>query len=140
MQINADMQQIEKNEKYRIDKWLFAARFFKTRALAAAAIDRGRVMINDQRIKPAKTVSVGDKIEIRINNYQYTIEVLGLSNKRGSAPQAQLLYRETDASREQRALLAAKLKSQPQPFFAKGRPTKRDRREIERLTSSADEF
>ncbi|MBY0474758.1 MAG: RNA-binding S4 domain-containing protein [Nitrosomonas sp.] len=134
------MQSTENNEKYRIDKWLFAARFFKTRALAAAAIDRGRIMINDQRIKPAKTIAVGDKIEIRINNYQYTIEVLGLSNKRGSAPQAQQLYRETDESREQRVLLAARLKAQPQPFFAKGRPTKRDRREIERLTSSTGEF
>ncbi len=134
------MGSVDNNEKYRIDKWLFAARFFKTRALAAEAIDRGRVMINDQRIKPAKTVAVGDKIEVRINNYQYVIEVLGLSNKRGSAPQAQQLYRETDESREERALLAARLKAQPQPFFAKGRPTKRDRREIERLTSSAGEF
>lgn len=134
------MGSVDNNEKYRIDKWLFAARFFKTRVLAAEAIDRGRVMINDQRIKPAKTVAVGDKIEIRINNYQYVIEVLGLSNKRGSAPQAQQLYRETDESREERALLAARLKAQPQSFFAKGRPTKRDRREIERLTSSAGEF
>ncbi|PXX16787.1 heat shock protein Hsp15 [Nitrosomonas ureae] len=134
------MQSNENNEKYRIDKWLFAARFFKTRALAAEAIDRGRVAINDQKIKPAKTVEVGDRVEIRINNYQYTIEVLGLSNKRGSAPQAQQLYRETEESREQRALLAARLKAQPQPFFTKGRPTKRDRREIERFTLNTDEF
>ncbi|SEP75026.1 RNA-binding S4 domain-containing protein [Nitrosomonas ureae] len=134
------MQPNENNEKYRIDKWLFAARFFKTRALAAEAIDRGRVAINDQKIKPAKTVAVGDRVEIRINNYQYTIEVLGLSNKRGSAPQAQQLYRETEESRKQRALLAARLKAQPQPFFTKGRPTKRDRREIERFTLNTDEF
>ncbi|MBY0498390.1 MAG: RNA-binding S4 domain-containing protein [Nitrosomonas sp.] len=134
------MQSNENNEKYRIDKWLFAARFFKTRALAAEAIDRGRVAINDQKIKPAKTVAVGDKVEIRINNYQYTIEVLGLSNKRGSAPQAQQLYRETEESREQRVLLAARLKAHPQPFFTKGRPTKRDRREIQRFTSHIDEF
>ncbi|SOD16484.1 RNA-binding S4 domain-containing protein [Nitrosomonas ureae] len=134
------MQFNENNEKYRIDKWLFAARFFKTRALAAEAIDRGRVAINDQKIKPAKTVAVGDRVEIRINNYQYTIEVLGLSNKRGSAPQAQQLYRETEESRKQRALLAARLKAQPQPFFTKGRPTKRDRREIERFTLNTDEF
>ncbi|PSJ17784.1 RNA-binding S4 domain-containing protein [Nitrosomonas supralitoralis] len=134
------MQSNDDNEKYRIDKWLFAARFFKTRSLAAEAIDRGRVSINDQRIKPAKTVAVGDKVEIRINNYIYTIDVLGLSNKRGSASQAQQLYRETDESREQRELLAARLKAQPQPFFTRGRPTKRDRREIERLTSGTDEF
>lgn len=134
------MHSNENNEKYRIDKWLFAARFFKTRALAAEAIDRGRVAINDQKIKPAKTVAVGDRVEIRINNYQYTIEVLGLSNKRGSAPQAQQLYRESEESREQRELLAARLKAQPQPFFTKGRPTKRDRREIERFTLNTDEF
>jgi ribosome-associated heat shock protein Hsp15 len=134
------MQSNENNEKYRMDKWLFAARFFKTRALAAEAIDRGRVALNDQKIKPAKTVAVGDKVEIRINNYQYTIEVLELSNKRGSAPQAQQLYRETEESREQRALLAARLKAQPQPFVTKGRPTKRDRREIERFTSNTGEF
>lgn len=134
------MQSNDDNEKYRIDKWLFAVRFFKTRSLAAEAIDRGRVSINDQRIKPAKTVSVGDKVEIRVNNYIYTINVLGLSNKRGPASQAQQLYRETDESREQRELLAARLKAQPQHFFAKGRPTKRDRRKIERLTSGTDEF
>lgn len=133
------MQFDETIEKFRIDKWLFAARFFKTRSLAAEAIERGRVTVNDQRVKPAKVLAVGDKLTIRINNYQYDIEVLGLSNKRGSAPVAQQLYRETDESREKRELLAARLKAQPQPFYTKGRPTKRDRREIERFISNHDE-
>jgi len=134
------MQSDDTVEKFRIDKWLFAARFFKTRSLAAEAIERGRVSVNDHRVKPAKVLAIGDKLTIRINNYQYDIEVLGLSNKRGSASVAQQLYRETDESREKRELLAARLKAQPQPFYTKGRPTKRDRREIERFTSNQDDY
>ena len=133
------MQQDEKIEKHRIDKWLFAARFFKTRSLAAEAIDRGRITVNGHRIKPAKVVAVGDMLTIRINNYQYHIEILELSNKRDSATQAQQLYKETEESRKQRELLAARLKIQPQPFFTKSRPTKRDRREIERFISIQDD-
>jgi len=126
-------------EKYRIDKWLFAARFFKTRSLAAEAIERGRVTLNDHRVKSAKVVVVGDMLTIRIGNVQYVIKVLALSNQRGSATQAQQLYSETDESRQQREMLAARMKAQPQPFFSKGRPTKRDRREMERFISSQDE-
>ena len=134
------MQANDNVEKYRIDKWLFAARFFKTRSLAADAIERGRVTLNAHRVKPAKVVAVGDMLTIRIGNIQYVIKVLALSNQRGSATQAQQLYSETDESREQREILATRLKAQPQPFFTKGRPTKRDRREIERLISNQDEF
>ena len=134
------MQPDDSVEKFRIDKWLFAARFFKTRSLAAEAIERGRVTLNDQRVKPAKVLAAGDRLTIRIGNYQYDIEVLGLSNKRGAAPVAQQLYRETGESRERRELLAARLKAQPQPFNTKGRPTKRDRREIERFTSNHDDY
>lgn len=133
------MQSDDSVEKYRIDKWLFAARFFKTRSLAADAIERGRVTLNDHRIKPAKVVAAGDMLTIRIGNVQYVIKILALSNKRGSATQAQQLYSETDESRTQREMLAARLKAQPQPFFTKGRPTKRDRRVIERIFSSDDE-
>ncbi len=133
------MQQNESIEKHRIDKWLFAARFFKTRSLAAEAIDRGRITVNGHRIKPAKVVAVGDILTVRINNYQYHIEILGLSNKRGSATQAQQIYKETEESRKQRELLAARLKMQPQPLFTKSRPTKRDRREIERFISIHDD-
>ena len=134
------MQSDEIVEKYRIDKWLFAARFFKTRSLAADAIERGRVTLNDHRVKPAKVVSVGDRLAIRIGNVHYVIKVLALSNQRGSATQTQQLYSETDESRQQREMLATRMKAQPQPFFTKGRPTKRDRREIERLISNQDEF
>lgn len=133
------MQPVDDKEKYRVDKWLFAARFFKTRSLAAEAIDRGRITVNGQRVKPAKILVIGDMLIIRINNYQYEIEVLGLSNKRGSAAIAQQLYRETEESYRQRELLAARIKAQPQPFYTKGRPTKRDRREIERFVSGYDE-
>ena len=133
------MQQNGNIEKHRIDKWLFAARFFKTRSLAAEAIERGRITVNGHRIKPAKVVAVGDMLTIRINNYQYHIEILELSNKRDSATQAQQLYKETEESRKQRELLAARLKIQPQPFFTKSRPTKRDRREIERFISIQDD-
>lgn len=119
--------------KFRVDKWLWAARFFKTRSLASDAIDRGKVYLNGVRIKPAKQVLVGDMLKIRVGHYQYEIEVLALSNKRGSATVAQQLYRETDQSQQLRESIAAQMKAQPQPFISKGRPTKRDRREIERF-------
>ena len=134
------MQSADSIEKYRIDKWLFAARFFKTRSLAAEAIDRGRVTVTGLRVKPAKVLSTGDMLIIRINNCRYEIEVLDLTNKRGSATIAQQLYRETEESRKQRELLTACLKAQPQPFSTKGRPTKRDRREIERFITGNDDY
>lgn len=120
-------------EKCRIDKWLWAARFFKMRSLATDAVENGRVQLNEVRIKPAKAVAVGDRLSIQIGRYQFVVEVLALSSKRGSAPEAQKLYRETDESRQVREAIAAQLKAQPQPFYFKGRPTKRDRREIERF-------
>jgi len=123
--------------KFRIDKWLCAARFFKTRALAAAAVECGQVHVNEVRVKPAKSVVVGDMLNIHIGQRQYTVEVLGLSCKRGPASEAQKLYRETDVSRQRREAIAAQLKAQPQPFYFKGRPTKRDRREIERFKNDA---
>lgn len=123
----------ENTDKFRIDKWLCAARFFKTRSLAADAVECGKVHINETRVKPAKAVAVGDMLTINIGQRQYVVEVLALSNRRGPASEAQKLYRETDASLQRRAAIAAQLKEQPQPFFFKGRPTKRDRREIERF-------
>lgn len=117
-------------DKLRIDKWLWAARFYKTRSLAVAALESGKVLLNGARVKPAKTVITGDWLDIRIESYQFLIEVLALSGKRGPAPQAQKLYRESEASRERRAVIAAHLKANPKPFACKGRPTKRDRRLI----------
>ena len=122
--------------KPRIDKWLWAARFFKTRPLAADAVECGKVQINNVRTKPAKPVAVGDTLAIRLGPYQHVVEVLALSSKRGSAPEAQKLYRETKESRLRREALAAELKAQPEPVFHKGRPTKRDRRSIDKFRNS----
>jgi len=118
---------------------LHAARFFKTRSLASEAIERGRVTINGNKIKPAKQLALGDSVVMRIGNNHYEVTVLGLSNRRGSATEAQKLYRETDESKKQRELLAARLKEQPVSFYTKGRPTKRDRRNIERFFSNQED-
>ena len=120
-------------EKFRLDKWLCAARFFKTRALAATAIECGKVLVNEVRVKPAKAVVAGDRINIHIGQTQFRVEVQALSNRRGPASEAQLLYRETDESHQRRAAIAAQLKAQPAHFHFKGRPTKRDRRELARF-------
>ena len=127
------MSREDNTEKFRIDKWLWAARFYKTRSLAIDAIECGKVLINEVRVKPAKEVKVGDMLDISVGQIKFVIEVLALSNKRGSAPIAQKLYSETEASRQKREVIAAQLKASPPPFSFKGRPTKRDRREIERL-------
>ncbi len=122
----------EDDSKLRIDKWLWAARFFKTRALAADAVEGGKVTMNGARIKPGKAIAVGNRLDIRLGQYNFEIEVLALSSRRGPAPEAQKLYRESEESRTKRAEIAAQLKALPQPTF-KGRPTKRDRRDIERF-------
>jgi len=123
----------DNKERFRIDRWLCAARFFKTRSLAADAIECGKVRINQVRVKPAKAIVQGDMLSINIGQKLYEVEVLALSNKRGPAAEAQKLYRETDESRQRREAIAAELREQPRPFYFRGRPTKRDRREIERL-------
>jgi len=125
----------EKNDdaKFRIDKWLWAARFFKTRSLSVDALECGKVLCNSVRVKPAKSVTVGDMLSIRIGPYQFTVKVLALSSKRGPAPQAQMLYCETEDSLLRRKAISDELKAQPLPTFLGGRPTKRDRREIEKL-------
>jgi len=122
-------------EKVRIDKWLWAARFFKTRSLAADAVECGKVLVNGVRVKPAKSLGAGDTLTIRLGPYQHVLEVLALSNRRGSAAEAQKLYQETEESRLRCAELAIELKAQPEPSAQKGRPTKKDRREIERVKS-----
>jgi ribosome-associated heat shock protein Hsp15 len=118
----------------RIDKWLWAARFFKTRALAARACDLGRIKSNEVPAKPAREVRVGDLLHIKNDGGDFQVEVLGLSEMRGPAPMAQKLYRETDASREARLRLAEEHKAMPH-FEAsrEGKPSKRDRRELGRL-------
>ncbi|HEY4930198.1 MAG TPA: RNA-binding S4 domain-containing protein [Terriglobales bacterium] len=118
----------------RMDKWLWAARFFKTRALAARACDLGRITSNGQPAKPARDVHVGDLLHLTNDAGDFQVEVLLLSEMRGPAPVAQTLYRETDESRELRAKLAAERKAMGQfETSQEGRPSKRDRREINRL-------
>lgn len=115
----------------RIDKWLWAARFFKTRAQAARACDLGRIQSNNQPAKPAREVRPGDMLRIRTENNEFEIEVVQLSEIRGPAAVAQTLYRETDESRAARMKAAEERKTlkafNPAP---QGRPTKRDRRRI----------
>ena len=127
------MDEQDDNAKFRIDKWLWAARFFKTRSLSVDALECGKILCNGVRVKPAKSVAVGDLISIRIGPYQFVVEVLALSSKRGPAPQAQMLYSETEESLLKRQTLSDELKAQPTTTFLRGRPTKRDRREIEKL-------
>ncbi|MDD4929336.1 MAG: RNA-binding S4 domain-containing protein [Gallionella sp.] len=130
MKISSD--RLPGNDKLRIDKWLWAARFYKTRSLAADAVDARKVMVNAGWVKPARTIGAGDILEIRAGQVRFEVEVLAISDKRGPAPAAQKLYRESDESIGRREAIAAQLKLQPE-FFTRGRPTKRDRREIEKF-------
>ena len=122
-------------ERLRVDKWLWAARFFKTRSLATQAVDGGRVKLNGERVKPAKELKNGDELSIHIAELEWVVRVLGLSDRRGSANVARQLYAETDESRVRReqALEARRLKVGP-VREERGRPTKRDRRLIHRFT------
>jgi ribosome-associated heat shock protein Hsp15 len=121
-------------DRVRLDKWLWAARFYKTRALAAEAVEGGKVQVNGDRPKRARPLQAGDEIRVRLGPYEHVVTVRGLSDRRGPASQAAALYEETEASRSAREALAVQLKSLHSLFGAeKGRPTKKDRREIERL-------
>ena len=118
----------------RMDKWLWAARFFKTRTLATRACDLGRISFNGQPAKPAREVRAGDRLLVKNDSGDFDVEVLGLSEIRGPAAVAQTLYRETEASVELRRKLAEERKAMPHfEAFREGRPSKRDRREIDRL-------
>jgi ribosome-associated heat shock protein Hsp15 len=122
----------------RLDKWLWAARHFKTRSLAAEAIEAGRVKVNDERAKPAKLVRPGDAVHVRKPPYEFSVVVKALSDRRGPAKEAQLLYEETPESIAEREKVAAEMRDMPPPLF-KGRPTKKDRRELERFQSQYSE-
>ena len=121
-------------EPVRLDKWLWAARFFKTRSLATEAVDGGKVTLNGDRAKPAKPVRPGDEVSVRLGPYEHIVVVQGTAERRGSAPEAARLYTETDASRAAREKLHWQLKvATPAIDPEKGRPTKRDRRDLERF-------
>ena len=123
----------------RLDRWLWAARFFKTRALAAAAADGGKVHLNGARVKRAKLVQRGDRLRVRVGPFEYVLVVRALSERRGSATDARRRYDETAESRDTRERLAGQLRLAPSPAYeGKGRPTKRERREIERLRALSD--
>jgi len=117
-------------DRLRVDKWLWAARFYKTRALAVDEISKGRVLVNGQVAKPAREVKPGDLVTIRKNDPPIEVEVLGVSRVRGPAPVAAKLYQETEEStvRRERAAEMRRLAPEPSLNFDDGRPTKRDRR------------
>ncbi len=120
--------------RQRIDKWLWAARFYKTRALATQEIGKGRVQVGGQDVKPAREVRVGDTVTLRQGPVQRTVVVKGLSAVRGPAPVAQQLYEETaeSALARQQAAEQRRLAPEPAASLEQGRPTKRDRRELQR--------
>jgi len=118
----------------RVDKWLWAARFFKTRGLAQQAIEAGRVRLGGERVKPARELKPGDRLEVAVGDQRWELVVQGLSKRRGPASEARRLYEEIDASRLRREATLAERRRMVEPARAlHGRPTKRDRRVLERL-------
>ena len=118
----------------RLDKWLWAARFFKTRSIASAEIDAGHVDLNGERAKPSKNIKEGDEVRIRVHHDTHIVHVRALSERRGPASEARLLYEETEASRVERLRLAELRRLAPTPAYEEGgRPTKRDRRDMSRV-------
>ena len=131
----SDKEIEETNESIRIDKWLWAARFFKTRSLAADAVTGGKIDVNGARAKPSRIMRLGDKLSIRRGPYEWTVVVKGLAKLRGPASEAQLLYEETEESIRKRELASAQLKlERPPEFHSPGRPSKKDRRAVLRFT------
>jgi len=124
----------EQSRRVRLDKWLWAARFYKTRGLSADAIDAGKIEVNGERAKRARLVQAGDKIRIRIGPYEHVVTVKDVSERRESAPIAQALYEEDTEGRKAREMMAAHVRAMnANTGYETGRPTKKDRREIERL-------
>jgi ribosome-associated heat shock protein Hsp15 len=121
-------------DKVRIDKWLWAARFFKTRSLATEAVNRGQVQIKSLAIKPSREIHLGEELMVWQAKVPRTVVVMGLSDQRGPAPVAQLLYVETEESIRERARVLERNRLCPEPALTQehGRPTKRNRRELER--------
>jgi ribosome-associated heat shock protein Hsp15 len=135
---------MSQDTRIRLDKWLWAARFYKTRALAAEEIGRGRVSVNGQLAKASRELRVGDRIVLRQDAVERTVDLLGLSSVRGPAPVAQALYAETPESLALRlkATEARRLGTEPADAIEQGRPTKRNRRQLadwQRWSASADD-
>lgn len=122
----------------RIDKWLWAARFFKTRSAAQQAVDGGKVKLNGERVKPSKALKPGDELVIHIGAYEWVVRVAQLSDQRGPAPVARALYEEDEASRTRRTEQVALRRLAADPAHERrGRPTKRERRQLERWRESS---
>jgi ribosome-associated heat shock protein Hsp15 len=122
-----------------LDKWLWAARFFKTRALAVDAVGAGHVEVNGEKVKRAKAVKVGDEVRVRLGPYVHVVGVLGLSERRGPAKEAALLYAETDESKAIRIKLAEQHRAASVAFgHHAGKPGKKERRELERFRRGED--
>ena len=119
--------------RVRIDKWLWAARFFKTRSIAAEAIDGGKITVNGERAKRSKLLQAGDEVRVRIGPYEHVVLVRAVSERRGSATIAAGLYEETAQSRAARETLAAQMRALPSLFGQGNRPSKKDRRDLRRL-------
>jgi len=125
----------DSTERLRIDKWLWAARFFKTRSLAAQAVEGGRVRVDGERVKPAKELKPGDVVTVRVGELEWVVAVRALAARRGPAAEAHELYVEDEASRARREAITAARRLEPEPGFGfRGRPTKRDRRMLRKLT------
>jgi ribosome-associated heat shock protein Hsp15 len=126
------MNDVSKTDKVRLDKWLWAARFYKTRSLSADEIGKGRVQVNEQVAKASREVRIGDRIELRQGRVARTVVVKAASEQRGSASVAQQLYEETPESIERRTQQALERRMNAEPALAieQGRPTKRDRRQL----------
>jgi ribosome-associated heat shock protein Hsp15 len=120
-------------QRQRVDKWLWAARFYKTRSLAAQAVEAGRARVNGERVKPARELKPGDEVLVRVGELEWKLEVRAMAERRGPASEAALLYAEGDDSRTRRETMIAMRRSGPQPLAHEGRPTKRDRRLLERF-------
>ncbi len=126
-------------ESVRLDKWLWAARFFKTRAASSTAVAGGKVQVNGSRAKPAKQVQVGDTLRVRVGPYEWIVTVRAVTERRGSARDAQLLYDESPEGRAARERLAEAHRIAPAPTYqGKGRPTKKERRELQRFEEGED--
>jgi ribosome-associated heat shock protein Hsp15 len=124
-------------DKVRLDRWLWAARFYKTRSAAAAAIDGGKVQVNGSRVKRSQLVRTTDRLRIRKPPFEFIVEIRGLAEQRRSAAIAETLYEETSDSKAHRVRLREQLRAQQHVTYdGKGRPTKRDRRQLDRLKES----
>jgi ribosome-associated heat shock protein Hsp15 len=126
--------------RVRLDKWLWAARFYKTRSLASYAVETGKVEVNGERAKRAKQLQVGDSLRIRLGPYHHIVTVSALSERRGPASVAATLYEESADGRRAREAMQLQVRAaQSAPGYERGRPTKKDRRDIEKLRRRGDE-